>query len=506
MTPLCTGSTWRTRSRVPRRHSCRRVSKLLGWPDGGAGWQPNVTQFSRTGGLSKTFHWRYVFSMSTPESSLLLDLYAQIAPGTLFRVLQRGLGVTKRDGIYTPRVVMWMMMQQRLDARGTLESTVAQLVLGRFNPLLSQCKRAQEGKIGLGTAGYCQGRQNLPKMLMDRAVEEIVQRLRNHLSERLPQMGRPVYVIDGSSLQLDPYPELRQAYPPARNPRRPSHWPVLRFVVLHDVASGLAQEPCWGPMYGPEAVSEQALAERAMSALPPGGVLIADRNFGIFAIAHSAHQKGQDVVVRMTEQRAKRLVGVPISQPGAYAVQWKPSDRERKKYELLPNAAIQGWLIAWRIGRGKNRQWLYLFSTLRLEPEAVVDLYGTRWYIETDLRSLKQTVRLNHLSVQSVDMMEKELLAAVLAYNLVRAVMCLAARKAGIPSRQLSFTYAYNLVQGGIASVLAGPTLAVQVERMEHLIDLVARCKLPKRTKRRTYPRAVWGRGRAFPTRKEKTE
>jgi hypothetical protein len=444
--------------------------------------------------------------MDISELPILLSLYAQIAPGPLFRLLQRNLGVTKHDGIYTPRVVIWMMMQQRLDAHGTLESTVAQLALGHFDPLLSQCKRVRERNIGVATGGYCQARQNLPKMLMDRAVEEIVQRLRNHLSERLPQWERPVYVIDGSSLQLEPCPELREAYPPARNPRRPSHWPVLRIVVLHDVETGLAQEPCWGPMYGPGAMSEQALAEGAMNPLPPGGVVIADRNFGIFAIAHSALQKGQDVVVRMTALRAKRLVKVPISRPGVYPVEWNPSVHEQKKYGLQPSDVIQGWLIAWRIGRGKSLQWLYLFTTLQLPPEEVVSLYGKRWHIETDLRSLKQTVRLNRLSVQSVDMMEKELLAAVLAYNLVRAVMCLAARKAGIHSRQLSFTYAYNLVQDGIGSVLAGPSLEVQVERMNRLVDLVARCKLPKRIKRRAYPRAVWGRGRAFPSRKEKTK
>ena len=436
----------------------------------------------------------------------MLDLYAQIAPGSLFGCLQRGLGVNKHDGIYTPRVVLWMMMQQRLDPRGTLESTVGRLVLGHFDPLLSQCKRARERKIGLSTAGFCQARQNLPKILMDRAVEEIVQRLRNHLSECLPGIQRPAYVIDGSSLPLDPHPELKQAYPPARNERRPSHWPSLRIVVLHDVVTGLAQEPCWGPMYGPEAVSEQALAERAINALPPGGVLIADRNFGIFATAHSAHQKGQDVVVRLTEQRAKRLLQTPISQPGAYAVEWKPSDRERKKYGLRPNDAVHGRVIIHRIGRGKSKRWLYLFTTLVLTPEEIWELYGKRWHIETDLRSLKQTARLNHLTVHSVDTMEKELLAAMLAYNLVRAVMCLSARKAGIDSRQLSITYAYELVQNGISSVLAGPTLAIQTERLERLIDLVARCKLPKRTKRRFYPRAVWGRGRPFPTRKEKTE
>ena len=40
----------------------------------------------------------------------------------------------------------------------------------------------------------------------------------------------------------------------------------------------------------------------------------------------------------------------------------------------------------------------------------VVALYGRRWLIETDLRSLKQTVHLSRVCAHSVDMMEKELL------------------------------------------------------------------------------------------------
>jgi hypothetical protein len=446
--------------------------------------------------------------MTTSDSELpvLLSLYGQIAPGELFRLLQRNLGVTKHDGIYTPRVLIWMMMRQHLDGGGTLASAVEQLTLGQLDALLSRCKRVREQNIAVSTGGYCQARQNLPRMLVDRSVEEIIQRLRNHLSERLPLLERPVYVLDGSSVSLDSGAELKQAYPPARNPRRPSHWPVLRIVVLHDVETGLAQQPCWGPMYGPEAVSEQALAQRVLEPLPPGAAIIADRNFGIFAIAHSAHQKGHGVVVRMTSQRAKRLVDGPLNQQGVYPVAWKASPLEQAKHGKRPTDIIQGRLIVWRVGRGKSQQWLYLFTTLMIPPEEVVALYGKRWHIETDLRSLKQTMRLNRLSVQSADMMEKELLAAVLAYNLVRAIMCVAARTAGLHSRQLSFTYAYNIVQDGIASVLAGSTDAEQVKRMQRIVQLVARCKLPNRRKRRSFPREVWGRGRAFPSRTEKTK
>lgn len=440
--------------------------------------------------------------MIISELPVLLNLYAQIAPGELFRLLQRNLGVTKRDGIYTARVVIWMMILQRLDKRGTLASTVEQLAQGKLNPLLSHCKRVQENNIAVSTGGYCQARQNLPKMLLHRSMDEILQRLRNRLVEGRP-LGRPVYVVDGSSLQLDAYPELKQLYPPARNPHRPSHWPILLMVVLHDVETGLAQEPCWGPMYGPEAVSEQALAQRALDPLPPGAVIIGDRNFGIFRIAYSADQKGHEVVIRLTDQRAKHLIGAPITEPGDSPVVWKASPRDRASQEnVSTHNGIPGRLIAWRVGRGQSKQWLYLFTTLTIAAEEVVALYGKRWHIETDLRSLKQTMRLNRLLVQSVDMMEKELLAAVLAYNLVRAIMRLAARHAGLHTRQLSFTYAYNIVQDGITSVLAGSTVAEQIERIERIVHLVARCKLPNRTKRRSFPREVWARGSAFPSRK----
>ena len=152
---------------------------------------------------------------------------------------------------------------------------------------------------------------------------------------------------------------------------------------------------------------------------------------------------------------------------------------------------MRGTLIVWSVGRGKSQQWLYLFTTLTLPPAEIVALYGKRWHIETDLRSLKQTVGLNQVSCQSVAMLEKELLAAVLAYNLVRAVMCLAAPRAGVDPRQLSFTYSYNLVQLGMTDVMAATTVEEQVERMDRLIGVVARCKLPRRTKRRSSPRAA---------------
>ena len=433
----------------------------------------------------------------------LFSLYLQMAPAELFRLLQRHLGMVVRDGIYSARLVIWMMMNQRLQARGTLASSVEQLVQGRFDPLLSRCKRVQNKQIALSTGGYCQARQNLPKLLVSRSMSEVIERLRNRLLVSEPQLPYRIYLLDGSSLQLEHESELVRAYPLARNQHGASHWPVLRLVVLHDLETGLAERPYWGPMYGHKAVSEQALAESALEHIPAGSVIVGDRNFGIFSTAYGAQQRGQRVIVRLTAVRAQSLMGGPISRSGEYSVRWQASRLDRKKHPHWPaDARVEGRLIAVRAGRGKHKKWLYLFTTLSLPADELVALYGRRWRIETDLRCLKQTVRLQRISVQSTDMLEKELLVAVMAYNLVRAVMFQAAQRARIDPRQLSFTYACNLVLDGYPRVLAARTPRKQQEEIERLIDLVGRCRLPRRIKRRSYPREVWGCRFRFPLRR----
>ena len=458
--------------------------------------------------ITKTFYVGYVLFMARLDSTALFGLYRQLAPAALLRVLQRELDLKVRAGIFTARLVIWMMMLQRLQPRGTLASSVAQLVEGRLDPLLSQCKRVREKNIGLSTGGYCQARQHLSKLLVIRTMDELLQRLRQRLLESQPELAQRVYLLDGSSLQLEHELELVEAYPPASNQHGKSHWPVVRIVVLHDLETGLAERPDWGPFNGRKAVSEQALAERAVARVPAGSVIVGDRNFGIFATAYSTQRAGHKSVVRLTAVRAKSLMGAPIARQGDYPVRWRASRWDgRKKGQQQPrpwpaDASVEGRLIAWRVGRGKHQQWLYLFTTTSLPAEEVVELYGRRWRIETDLRSLKQTVHLYRLSAHSGEMMEKELLVAVMAYNLVRAIMFQAAQRAQIDPRQLSFTWACTIVLDSYAAVLAARTAKQQQQKLDRMIDLVARCRLPQRIKRRSYPREVWGRGYRFPVKR----
>jgi hypothetical protein len=97
-------------------------------------------------------------------------------------------------------------------------------------------------------------------------------------------------------------------------------------------------------------------------------------------------------------------------------------------------------LIELSVERGGKTIVLRLFTTdMTSTPEALATLYGRRWSVEGDIKSVKQTLGIARLSCRSVEMAEKEIPLAMVAYNLVIQVRRLAARRARVELRQLSF-------------------------------------------------------------------
>lgn len=434
------------------------------------------------------------------DPSSLIQLYQRVVTAGLLQYLQQQNGMKVRRGIYCPQVVLWLMIVQRLQRGATLATAVQWLIQGAAGPLLPACHRVRQEKISCYTGGYCQARQKLPKLLFKQVIEEIAERLRQILG--VAETGPAnVFVVDGTSLELEHSSELSRCYPPAQNQYGRSHWPVVKMVVAHDVRTGMAHPPCWGPMYGPAAVSEQELVEKLMASLPKGSTVMGDRNFGVFWVAWAAYQRDLPVLLRLTDTRARKLAGT-IAEPGVYEVVWKASRWDGgKRHHFDEDSAMAGRLIAARIGRGKSQNWLYLFTTTSLPLDEVVELYRLRWNIETDLRSLKRTVHLHHIYAKSEDMFEKELLMAIAAYNLVRAVMCMTARRNAIEPRQLSFSGVLNVVNCAWPKLVSTRTKAAHEREFLRVLDLAAKCCLPKRSKRRSFPRSVWNHCQPFPTR-----
>ena len=88
--------------------------------------------------------------------------------------------------------------------------------------------------------------------------------------------------------------------------------------------------------------------------------------------------------------------------------------------------------------------------TTRLDDQDVgkqdlAALYGQRWRIELDFRNIKTTLGMDVLRCRSAQMVEKELLVNLLAYNLIRMLMAQAAMESGLKPRSLSFKHTVQI-------------------------------------------------------------
>jgi hypothetical protein len=122
---------------------------------------------------------------------------------------------------------------------------------------------------------------------------------------------------------------------------------------------------------------------------------------------------------------------------------------------------------------------------------------------QTDLRSLKSTLQLDHLDCTTSEMVAKELDLAIATYNLVRAVTFLASRKAGLSPRAYSFTRARAVIQAFAPLIAAAQDADDAQKHYDRMMYYISQAKLPNRSRKRPpYPRAVWSRGGSFPNRK----
>ena len=373
------------------------------------------------------------------------------------------------------------------------------------------CKRVrdwrEQGKIpSSNTGAYNQARQALPLSIVQKSCDHVFQQLLTQMVDPASERSPGAFLLDGSSIRLAHSPELCDTYPPGSNQHGEAHWPLLRVLVGHDLRTGLAMRPEWGSMHGPQAVSEQALLEKVIDRLPSGSTVMGDANFGVFSVAYAATQHGHPVLLRLTASRARRLAKRALHDGIDREVLWKPSRYDRSRHPDLPaDASVRGRLRVREVqpDNGGAAFLLALFTTTSLTMEEDFALYGQRWAIETDLRTLKSVLHLEQLTCTTSDMVAKEIVMGITAYNLVRALIGLASQNSGIPPRGYRFTKVRRILEA-FGPALANASNPQETQRvLDQIMICVQQSKLPRRRRKRPpYPRKIWKRGETFPTRK----
>jgi len=385
-----------------------------------------------------------------------------------------------------------MIWQRLCPSHHTLEAVVADARRGGVDSLSpAGAKSVSEKIISLATTAYAYARQRLSLAW----VRTVFSRLAFQLEGLLGREEQwPCRLLDGSTVRLRPHPKVLKEFPKHR--QKDCYWTAARIVVCFGALSGVAL----GAVLGSSFISEQALAVQLLPGVFDRAIYIGDSNFGIWRVVRAAVQTHNHVLVRLTRTRAKALAkGKGRLRSGLdIPIQWHPTDHDQVD-PGLEKKAVEGRLVALRVHRkGFRVHLLFLFTTLTdLEAyplSRLLEMYGLRWQAELNLRSIKTRMRLDQLEVKSPDLVHKEILSGLMAYNLVRGLMCLGAKQAGVTPQELSF----SLVQKLLASAMGELWLTLmsstkRAERMQRLLKMASRAKLPKRKKKRiSEPRACW--------------
>lgn len=400
--------------------------------------------------------------------------------------------------LFTPLVMLWCLIFQRLNADHTCDAVVAKLRSGNFDHLEHQPGKAPLSQRCLSeiNAGYCQARKRLPFEVIEEAIRSTNEWLQQMTVSFLEGIDRPVYLLDGSTVLLRPTPELERAYGRHKTVKKTSYWVVLRIVILCCLRTGGIASMKEGRLNK----SELELGKACLLGQSAEGIYIADRGFGVFSIVQAVRHAGGDTIVRLSRMRAKKLFRYQLYPGVDLAVEWSHSPKDHVDLDMSLDP-ISGRLIYIRIERpGFRSQDLYLFTTL-LDRNAfpktdLIKLYGLRWQVELGLRHEKRTLDLYLLEGKSVEIIRKELAAGLLAYNLLRIFMVLASQQAACSPIELSVNQCLRRVSDFLFDEF--PIPSHRHEAFTYLILRLSMCRLLIRIQSRIEPRWIRPRDKSF--------
>lgn len=307
--------------------------------------------------------------------------------------------------------------------------------------------------------------------------------------------GRPVYLLDGTSLSM-PDTKLNQGkYPQPSGQKKGCGFPVMRMVASFSLTTGGLLSHREGALN----VHERILWHEMWGDYKQGDIVLADCGFCAFADYALLRQRGVDCVMALHQAREEKTVIKELNKNDRL-VQWqKPKKRmawiTQEQWDTLPKemtvrhinitVAIPGY-------RTKN---LVIATTLldekKYPTQALADLYLQRWLVELFFRDIKTTMRMDILRCKTPEMVKKELALFIIAYNLIRILIWEAVLKNGGNPLRIS-------VAGTIAIIRQWAPLLTMIEEQDQklkliqgMMQLIAAEILPNRRHRAGQPRAI---------------
>lgn len=340
--------------------------------------------------------------------------------------------------VYTPAVTIWVFLSQCLSGDHSCREAVAGLIAWRLARGLKACS-AQTG-------AYCTARDEVP----EEACVQLMRETGRQVDEEAPAEWRwlthRVLDVDGSTFTMPDTPANQAEYPQLSSQRRGCGFPIARIVVVFSLAVGTVLEAALSKYQGKQ-TGENSLFRTLHAMLQEGDVVLADRYFSGWFDMALIRRRGAHVVIRKHQLRATDFrTGQHLGKED-HLVSWTKPQRPKwmsaTEYAKLPDSLTLREVRVHVTQEGFRTRELIVVTTLldaeKYPAEEIAHLYRRRWQAELNLRSLKTVMQMDHLRCLTPHRVRNEFFMHLVAYNLIRKVMAVAAARAGREPWTVSF-------------------------------------------------------------------
>ncbi len=392
-------------------------------------------------------------------------------------------GVSYRKRLFCPIVTIWTWIYQVLSKDKSCKNAVSVVA--------SHLSSAGVEPPSTKTGAYCKAR----KRFRERVLVFLLRLTGKHLHDKPLRehdehnqelwYGHRVVVADGSTVTMDDTQANQEQYPQPVSQAEGCGFPMANIVALFDLHTGALLETAIGALSTHELNLFRSLYER----LEPGDVILGDRLYSSYADICLLQSRGVDCVVRLHQSRKTDFRRGKILGIYDHVVEWLkpkacPPGLDPLVFAQLPESIKLREVRYLVENKGFRTHEVTLVTTLldaELYPkEALVELYYMRWGVEIDLRHLKTTMRMEHLSSKTPEMARKEFYVHLLAYNLIRTIMFQSVSEHDVKPLELSFQATIQH-HSNFSHALANADAEERKRLYIVLLDLVSTERLPIR-------------------------
>ena len=289
---------------------------------------------------------------------------------------------------------------------------------GRPRTYKSKIPKSKSRELSDNTVAYTNARQRLPVELLQTIFEQIKQP--KDIKEE-SWHGYKTYITDGTYLQLQDTEKIREEYPPLE---KNGMFPQALLQVLIRQGSGQIRHIALEN----RKLSELELVLPMIKKMQTNDLLLADDLYNTYYhFCLILKQKAQIIV---PGKRDRNYTVVKIISDGDEIVkinkpQKRPNYVSEEEWATLPKDILMR-RISYEYQTKDGFETAILYTTIldtKIDKTEIVLKYTTRWDIEICIREIKTLMDINVLRSKSPDMIIKELIASLIAYNFVRYII-----------------------------------------------------------------------------------